>query len=193
MRTIVTLALLAVATPDDKLARYMRVFGVKLERNTLDDVVKRLGPAKIQFNGGDAHAGQYSVCYQGEDGTMLVFSSHAEMGGSSHDLTGLQLLIGPEFADYGGDERYEVPPEGKPACAPLAALNRSIALGGTLRVGETRRSIARTLGVPLHKRDAISASASVPAGKDFETWRTVEVVFQHGRAAAIRASRITSN
>jgi hypothetical protein len=171
----------------------MRFLGVTLERTTLAEVVKLVGPADIRHNGGDAHASQYSLCYRGHDGTTLVFGSHGEMGESDHHVTELQIVGRPDLADYSGDERYRVPPDAKPACSRSALVSRSLALGGTLRLGATRDSVARILGADATQDGRISVSRSISVGQDFETMRTVEVIFESNRAVALRAYQVTSN
>jgi hypothetical protein len=196
MTSALLLALALAAEPG--LAPHMRILGVELEREKLADVQRRLGDARIQFNGGDAAAGAYGMCYAGRDGTRLYFFSHAEMGGSAHYVLGWQLLApgaAPAYAEGLGGGALN------PSCRRSGRVTRATASKGGLQLGMTSREVARLLGTPRKRGEGFEEYGTddpvVPPGRTrnegFVRARWVRVEYTNDRATAIRASQVTSS
>jgi hypothetical protein len=81
-------ALAMTNTAENRGDRFTRFAGFELDRVTLGDVQKTLGPSPLQEAG---EAGEYEawVCYSLPAG-QVEFNS-GEMGGSSHDLLGFTV------------------------------------------------------------------------------------------------------
>lgn len=190
------LLLALVMTGQPGLGPHTRILDVELEKATLADVQRVVGPAEIQFNGSDAAGGAFGACFVGKDGTRLYFFSHAEMGGSNHLVGGWQLLApaaAPRYAeDLGGAPL-------NPTCRLVGRLSRATASHGGLQLGMTSRQVAQLLGSPKAKGDGfveysteepVAPPAAKPAERLIRT-RGVRVEFSKDRAIAIRAFQVT--
>jgi hypothetical protein len=198
------------ATPD-RLEQHMTILGVTLEKTTLQEAQRILGPAEVRHNGGDAGASASGECYVGADGATLALVSNSEMGGGT-TITNAQLVARGSQPDYSSDDRYVVPPEHRPPCAALKSLSRATRTQGGLRLGMTEGEVRRLLGKPSESGEGyllFTSEAKLPMTPEqrkrieenyhskwddyFIRGRAVRVEFDGGKATAIRASQITSS
>jgi hypothetical protein len=191
----------------------MTVVGVQLEKTTLEGAQRQLAAAEIRHNGGDAAVSVSAECFVGRDGTTLVFSS-GEMGGGEI-ITEYQLACSGAPVDYRVLD-YVPAPEKRPRCSRLAPLSRATTTDGGLRLGMSREEVQQLLGepdeansghftfssqaeIPMTASEKIVAYPdphSIPSPPPSPVWyrgRSVRIDFIGDRAAAIRASQITSS
>ncbi len=195
----------------DRLDRHMTIVGMTLEKTTLQEAQRVLGPAEIRHNGGDAGASASGECYVGADGTTLALISNSEMGGGT-TITDVQLVARGSQPDFSSDDRYVVPPERRPPCVALRSLSRATATAGGLRLGMTKDEVLRLVGKPIQseeRRLMFTSEAKVPmtpeqkkafdaynGGQQSEDYliraRGILVEFAGGKVTAIRLSQVTS-
>ncbi len=214
---VVALAMIVLSVPvrgrgDDGLEPHMTLSSVTLERTTLSEAQRLLGPAEVRHNGGDAAASASGACYVGADGTTLALISNIEMGGGT-TITDVQLVARGAEPDFSSDDRYVVPPEHRPRCAQLGSLSEATATRGGLRLGMTKDDVVRLLGPPAESEDHRLRFASEvkvpmtpeqkeafeahngPGGNDLLLFRarTIVIEFVGEKAAVIRLSQVTSS
>jgi hypothetical protein len=196
------------AEPRDSLEAHTHVLGVTLERTTLADAERILGPAEARHNGGDAAASATAACYVGPDGTVLALVSNNEMGGGSK-ITHYELVAKNSLAAHSDEADYTVPVEKRPRCARLPSLSRATTTGGGLKLGMRVDDVRRLLGKPAEAmgREAVFESVTkVPmTPEQRETWairdpsaaflgrvRSLRLDFEDRVVVAIRVAQITS-
>lgn len=113
----------------------LTVLGLQLDKHTLKDALKKLGPAS-QIEVG--HHSDPFVCYRSshhDDDTMLVLNF------DDHDapsfLTGYQLIA--------GTERFKT----RARCTRSKLVSKTLATEGGAKLGMGREEIARIWGVPI--------------------------------------------
>lgn len=106
-----------------------------LEKTTLGQLQRRLG-GRIVRNNGDGAEGEYHLCYflaAGGTPQVLRFLSNAEMGGTTHVITGIETQT----------------VTGKPAgCSNPAKQVRAFSMDHGLRIGPAMAGTAKAFGKP---------------------------------------------
>src|SRR5512141_609833 len=182
--TLAFLLALTAAAPD--LAPHMRILGVALEKATLADVQRVIGPAEIRSNGSDAGGNAWGMCFSGPDGTRLYFFADGEMGGSRHLVGGWQRLT-PEATPLYAEEMGGAPLN--PSCRQSGRVARATTSKGGLRLGMTPHQVARLLGPPHatsggYNEYRTEEPVAIPGGRrkdEYVRIRTLRVVFSQDR------------
>jgi hypothetical protein len=174
-----------------RLGRFTTFLGVRLEQTTFARAASRLGPAQPKDNGLDAAGSASSICYRGPDGTTLILTSNSEMA-AQDVITNYELVARPELGDYSSGEGGGVRAENKPRCSRLSRLSSSASIAHQLRLGASVQTVSEILGAATAAPGARSVRVqSFAPGSEGQTWRTVEVLFEEGRAVAIRVFQVT--
>lgn len=146
------LALLLAAAPiahSTAPAPGLSVLGVTLNHTTVKEIQRRLGKVAELPNGLTGALAASFICYQGKDGTRLLFISSDETGGL---VSSLQLLAPGEPPLWDAEDRARGAVLDD--CLVLKKLSLKTPITGGLRLGATSAELRARLGEP----------ASAPAG-----------------------------
>lgn len=181
---------------ESAIGNAMNVLGVAIEDADVETVRKVFGDAKEHQNGGDAAASLRFVCYEGGDGTTLLFS-WGEIG------AGYQLLARKDLADLSVEDFKS--PVRNFSCSPTSRVSRSIIIGPGLHLGMKHVELQKTLGKSFEKKGALLTywtrtkvrlpTKGVDAGNNTETWTrddSLKVQLHKNSVVAIRGYRITT-
>jgi hypothetical protein len=144
--------------PADLRSPGLSVLGVTLNRTPIGRIRRTLGRALLQSNGLSGPLGASFLCYEGKDGTRLLFVSY-ESGGLGF-VGGLQLLAKGEPPLWDEDDRGRGSAISN--CTELKKLSAATPLAGGLRLGATQPELRARLGDPARGPDDAPAAA-VPA------------------------------
>lgn len=138
--------------PKEPRAPGLSVLGVTLNRTPLARIRRSLGRALLQSNGLSGPLGASFLCYEGKDGTRLLFVA-SDIAGAGV-ASGLQLLAKGELPLWDEDER------GRGAqisnCSQLKQLSAATSLSGNLRLGADRAELRARMGEPAQAPGAAS-------------------------------------
>ena len=141
--------------PADLRTPGLSVLGVTLNRTPIGRIRRTLGRALLQSNGLSGPLGASFLCYEGKDGTRLLFVSY-ESGGIGF-VGGLQLLAKGEPPLWDEDDR------GRGAeisnCTELKKLSIATPLAGGLRLGAPQTELRNRLGDPARGPNDAPAAA----------------------------------
>ncbi len=114
--------------------KYLTILGFSLEKNTLNDVRKRLGYVNI-YEEGDAAFYTATICYFLKDNSGTLYFYSGELGGEDHLINSIDITSGIEK-----DKN----------CGKLEINAGSIQVGN-LRIGEKMKYIYKHMPRPIVK------------------------------------------
>lgn len=121
--------------------RELTVFGFIVGASKLSDVKEKFKSNKI-YHEGDAAASIYVLCYEGGDGSILIFESSGEMGGSDHVITSASV--------YDSHESYHL----KKECIKSSLVKKGMDIGG-IRLGMSNSEVKKLKGNPSSEQQKI--------------------------------------
>lgn len=176
----------------------LHVLGFELEKATFAAVTKKMGPTKVQHNGGDAGDSAHVACYLGADGARLLFYSNDEMAGGDH-ISRVQLTARADSKLTDGLDAWDGPQAHRfePTCASSTAVNHELAMVAGVHLGLTRSALERVLGNPSDTLGSASrwyreVPAGQAAGSECTTGAMLIVIFEGGTVAGIEVAQVTS-
>ena len=111
-------------------------FALKLDESSFEDVVKSLGPNKV-IRTGEAASSEATLCYKGDDGTTVAFSSD-EMHGTS-------IIANVDVRSDKAEISF-------PNCELSQKINASLIFGSGVKIGISKQEAEKIYGAPSKRR-----------------------------------------
>lgn len=158
---------------------------VRFEKTTLQQALSRASAGAIA-HAGDAGESVYWLCYTfpGQTPSRLWATSHGEMGGSEHAVTGFTIAA---------LESSEPVAE----CPTLPVHMQPVSIQGNIQLGMRERALAKAVGTPSYRTgewisyDFVGkAQGNCPGG--FDVLNSLTFKLHRGSIEAIYANQVTS-
>ncbi len=163
-------------TLNENPLNYFRIgeFEAKFGSTTLHEIKTHIGRGKIEHSG-EAATSQYWIYYSIPTGEIW-FISHGEMGGSSHALTGVEVILSSSNSKDSSSSNI---------------FNSFQFQFGFL--GSTKKSVIAKLGSPSGIKDRSIIYFYENQNETWTEFSNVEITFENNKIISIDAHHVISN